>query len=51
VEELLKGQKPSEKLAKAAAELAVKDAAGIGHNEYKVDEVKTFVSRLVASMK
>ena len=51
VEELLKGQKPSDNLAKAAAELAVKDAAGIGHNEYKVDEVKAFVSRLVSSMK
>lgn len=50
VEELLKGKAPSEELASEAAELAVKGAEGIGHNEYKIDEIKVFVKRLVEAM-
>ncbi|MGN0159547.1 MAG: FAD-dependent oxidoreductase [Brotaphodocola sp.] len=50
VEEFLKGKVPSEELAKEAGELATAGAESIGHNEYKIDEIKAFVSRLVASM-
>ena len=50
MEELLKGKAPSEELASEAAELAVKGAEGIGHNEYKIDEIKVFVKRLVEAM-
>lgn len=50
VEELLKGKVPTVELAKEAGELAVAGAEGIGHNEYKIDEIKVFVSRLVESM-
>lgn len=50
VEDFLKGKAPSAELAKEAGELAVAGAEGIGHNEYKLDEIKTFVTRLVESM-
>ena len=50
VEALLKGKAPSEALAKEAAELAVEGAEGIGHNDYKVQEVRAFVERMVGSM-
>jgi CO/xanthine dehydrogenase FAD-binding subunit/thioredoxin reductase len=50
VERLLKGRTPSEALAKEAAALSVEGAAGIGHNDYKIQEVKTFVERMVLSM-
>lgn len=50
VEELLKGKVPTVELGKEAGELAVAGAEGIGHNEYKIDEIKVFVSRLVESM-
>lgn len=50
VEELLKGKAPSAELAKEAGELAIAGAEGIGHNEYKIDEIRAFVSRLVESM-
>ena len=49
-ERLLIGKKPTEALAKEAAELAAAGAAGIGHNDYKVKEIKTFVERLVLKM-
>jgi CO/xanthine dehydrogenase FAD-binding subunit len=51
VEDFLKGKTPSEKVAEEASELAVKGAAGIGHNDYKVQEIRTFVRRMVLSMK
>lgn len=50
VEALLQNQAPSESLAREAAALAVEKAAGIGHNDYKIREVGTFVERMVLSM-
>jgi CO/xanthine dehydrogenase FAD-binding subunit len=50
VEKLLKGKTPSEALAKEAAVLAGEGAGGIGHNDYKIQEVKAFVERMVLSM-
>lgn len=50
VEALLKGKAPSVELAKEAGELAIAGAESIGHNEYKLDEIKAFVTRLVESM-
>lgn len=50
VEELLKGKEPSEALAEEAGNLATCGAEGIGHNEYKIDEIRTFVKRMVESM-
>ena len=49
-EELLRGAAPTPELAKRAAEAAAAGAFGIGHNDYKVQEIKTFVERLVLSM-
>ncbi|HBP24441.1 MAG TPA: hypothetical protein DD632_03160 [Oribacterium sp.] len=51
VEEFLKGKKPDEKVAEEAAELAVEGAAGIGHNEFKIDEIKTHIKRFVMNIK
>lgn len=50
VEDFLKGKTPSAEVAKEAGELATAGAEGIGHNEYKIDEIKAFVTRLVESM-
>lgn len=50
VEELLKGKVPSEELANEAAELAIVGAEAIGHNDYKINEIKAFVQRLIQSM-
>ncbi len=47
VEEMLKGQVPTEELARKAGEAAIEGAAGIGHNEYKLDEISTFVRRCI----
>lgn len=50
-EKLLKGKTPTPELAKKAAEEAATGAEGIGHNNYKVQEIKAFVEKLVLSMK
>jgi CO/xanthine dehydrogenase FAD-binding subunit len=50
VEDLLKGKAPSKELAEEAAELSVAGAETMGHNDYKIDEIKAFVRRLVESM-
>ena len=49
-EALLMGQTPTPELAKKAADAAAIGAAGIGHNDYKVQEIKAFTERLVLSM-
>ena len=50
VEAFLKGKKPSEEVAEAAAELAVKDAVAMSKNSYKIQEVKALIKKLVLSM-
>ncbi|WP_302325450.1 FAD-dependent oxidoreductase [Enterocloster lavalensis] len=50
VEQYLIGKEPSARVAEEAGELAVKGARSIGHNDYKIDEIRTFVRRLVESM-
>lgn len=50
VEELLRGKEPTPELAEEAAELSVAGAESMGNNDYKIDEIKTFVRRLVESM-
>lgn len=50
VEEMLKGRVPSAELAAKAGELATVGAESMGHNDYKIDEIRAFVSRLVESM-
>lgn len=50
VEQLLISKKPTEVLAEEASALAILGAQGIGHNSYKVQEVKTLVKRLVLGM-
>ncbi len=50
VETLLKGKVPSKSLAEEAARLAVEGAESMGQNEYKIDEVKAFIRRLIWSM-
>jgi len=50
VEQFLIGKTPTDQLAEKASELAGAGAEGIGHNSYKVQEVKTLVKRLVLSM-
>ena len=50
VEEFLKGKKPDEKLAEEAAEMAVEGAEGIGHNDFKIDEIRTHIKRFVMSI-
>ena len=50
VEELLIGNVPSEALAEEAGNLAIAGAETMGHNDYKINEVKTYVKRLVEEM-
>lgn len=50
VEELLIGKAPSEALAEEAGNLAIEGAESMGHNDYKINEVKTYVKRLVEEM-
>lgn len=49
-EKLIIGKKPTPALAKEASEIAASGASGIGHNSYKVQEIKSFVERLILSM-
>lgn len=51
VEAFLKGKKPDEKLAEEAAEMAVEGAEGIGHNDFKIDEIKTHIKRFVMNIR
>lgn len=51
VEAFLKGKVPSEELAREAGELAVQGAESMGKNGYKIDEIKTFVRRMVENAK
>jgi NADPH-dependent glutamate synthase beta subunit-like oxidoreductase/CO/xanthine dehydrogenase FAD-binding subunit len=50
VEAYLKGKTPSAEVAEKAAEMAVEGAQGIGENDYKIDEVKTYVRRMVEAL-
>ncbi len=50
VEEFLKGETPSKKLAEKAAELATQGAQSMGNNEYKIDEIRAFIRKLVENM-
>ena len=50
VEEYLKGKTPSAAVAEEAAHMAVMGAESMGQNEYKIDEIKAFVRRLVEGM-
>lgn len=50
VEQYLIGKIPTAEVAETAGNLAVIGAEPIGHNDYKIDEIRTFVRRLVESM-
>lgn len=50
VEDFLRGKKPTMELAAQAGEMATEGAVSMGHNEYKIDEIRTFVRRLVESL-
>ena len=50
VEDFLRGKKPTSELAVQAGEMAIEGAESMGHNDYKIDEIRTFVRRLVESM-
>jgi xanthine dehydrogenase YagS FAD-binding subunit len=49
-EDALKGRKASETAARQAAKMALKDAAPLSENGYKVDLLETIVARAVASL-
>ena len=50
VEAFLIGKKPTKEVAAEAAEIAVKDAAPLQYNAYKVQEVRALISNLVERM-
>ena len=50
VEDFLRGKKPTAELAAQAGEMATEGAVSMGHNEYKIDEIRTFVRRLIESL-
>ncbi len=50
VEDYLRGKTPTAKIAQTAGEMAIEGAEGIGHNEYKLDEISTYVRRFVESL-
>lgn len=50
VEDFLRGKKPTFELAAQAGEMATEGAESMGHNDYKIDEIRTFVRRMVESL-
>ncbi|MGN0775674.1 MAG: FAD-dependent oxidoreductase [Candidatus Ventricola sp.] len=50
VEDFLRGKKPTAELAAQAGEMATEGAESMGHNDYKIDEIRTFVRRMVESL-
>lgn len=50
VEEFLRGKVPTAEIAAEAGEMATEGAESMGHNDYKIDEISTFVRRLVESL-
>ena len=50
VEEFLRGKVPTAEIAAEAGEMATEGTESMGHNDYKIDEIRTFVRRLVESL-
>ena len=50
VEEFLRGKVPTAEIAAEAGEMAIEGTESMGHNDYKIDEIRTFVRRLVESL-
>lgn len=50
VEEFLRGKVPTAEIAAEAGEMAIEGTESMGHNNYKIDEIRTFVRRLVESL-
>lgn len=50
VEEFLRGKVPTAEIATEAGEMATEGTESMGHNDYKIDEIRTFVRRLVESL-
>lgn len=49
-EEFLRGKVPTAEIAAEAGEMATEGTESMGHNDYKIDEIRTFVRRLVESL-
>lgn len=50
VEDFLRGKAPTAELAAQAGEMATEGTQSMGHNDYKIDEIRTFVRRMVESL-
>ena len=50
VEEFLRGKVPTAEIAAEAGEMATEGTESMGHNDYKIDEIRTFVRRLGESL-
>lgn len=50
VEEFLRGKVPTAEIAAEAGKMAIEGTESMGHNDYKIDEIRTFVRRLVESL-
>ena len=50
VEEFLRGKVPTAEIAAEAGEMATEGTESMGHNDYKIAEIRTFVRRLIESL-